>query len=118
MSAKPASRQLRPNYGKATMHDVMAEEGQDTRQAGIAQVVARMLKLTHDLARTTVHDDLDCFKNMLVGILISTHENYQTVLEGVPQKPTLACWGARNLLELLVITTYVLRSLNNALDFI
>jgi hypothetical protein len=36
----------------------------------------------------------------------------------VPQKPTLACWGARNLLELRVITTYVLRSLDNAVDFV
>ena len=84
----------------------------------MAQLVARMVKLTHDLARTKVHDDHDWFRNMLVGILISTHQNYQAVQAGVPQTPTLACWGARNLLELRVITTYVLQSLDNAVDFI
>ena len=77
-----------------------------------------MVKLAHDLARTKVHEDHDWFRNMLVGILISTYQNYQAVLAGVPQKPTLACWGARNLLELRVITTYVLQSLDNAVDFI
>jgi len=96
----------------------MAEEPHVSLEEAIAQVVARMVKLTHDLARTTVHDDHDWFRNMLVGILISTHQNYQAVLAGVPQRPTLACWGARNLLELRVITTYVLRSLDNAVDFI
>jgi hypothetical protein len=55
---------------------------------------------------------------LLVGILISTYQNYQAVQAGVPQTPTLACWGARNLLELRVITTYVLRSEDNAVDFI
>lgn len=96
----------------------MAEEAHVSLEEAIAQVLARMGKLTHDLARTKVHDDYDWFRNMLVGILMSTHENYQTVLAGAPQKPTLACWGARNLLELRVITMYVLRSLDNAVDFI
>ena len=96
----------------------MAEEAPISLEEAIAQVVARMVKLTHDLTRTKVHDDHDWFRNMLVGILISTQQNYQAVLAGVPQKPTLACWGARNLLELRVITTYVLRSLDNAVDFI
>jgi hypothetical protein len=50
--------------------------------------------------------------------MISTHQNYQAVQAGVPQTPTLACWGARNLLELRVITTYVLRSLDSAVDLI
>jgi hypothetical protein len=96
----------------------MAEEAHVSLEEAIAQVVARMVKITHDLARTKVHDELDWFRNVLVGILISTHQNYQAVLEGVPQKPTLACWGARNLLELRVISAYVLQSLDNAVDFI
>ena len=96
----------------------MAEEADNSLEEAIALAVMRMVKLRHDLARTKVHDDYDWFRNMLVGILISAHENYQTVLASVPQKPTLACWGARNLLELRVITTYVLRSQDNALDFI
>jgi hypothetical protein len=95
----------------------MAEEADLSLEEAIAQVVARMVKLAHDLARTKVHEDQDWFRNMLVGILISTYQNYQAVLAGVPQTPTLACWGARNLLELRVITAYVLRSLDNAVDF-
>jgi hypothetical protein len=96
----------------------MAEEAYVSLEEAIAQVVARMVRLTHDLARTKVHDDYDWFRNMLVGILISTHQNYEAVIAGMPQKPTLACWGARNLPELRVITMYVLRSLDNAVDFI
>lgn len=95
----------------------MAEEPELSVEEAIAQVVARMVKLAHDLARTKVHDDHDWFRKMLVGILVSTHQNYQAVQLGVPQTPTLACWGTRNLLELRVITTYVLRSLENAVDF-
>jgi hypothetical protein len=96
----------------------MAEEADVSLEEAVAQVVERMVKLTHDLARTKVFDDYDWFRNMLVGILLSTQQNYQAVQAGVSQKPTLACWGARNLLELRVITTYVLRSLDNAVDFI
>ena len=97
---------------------LMAEEAYVSLEEAIAQVVGRMVKLTHDLAGTKVDDDHDWFRNILVGILKSTHQNYQAVLAGVSQTPTLACWGARNLLELRVITKYVLRSLDNAADFI
>lgn len=96
----------------------MPEQAEDSVEEAIAQLEARMVKLTHDLARTKVHDEHDWFRNMLVGILISTHQNYHAVLAGTAQTPTLACWGARNLLELRVITAYVLRSLENAVDFI
>ncbi len=95
----------------------MAEEAYVSLEEAISQVAARMVKLAQDLARTKVHDDHDWFRMMLVGILISTHQNYQAVLAGVPQTPTLACWGARNLLELRVITTYVLRSLEAVMAF-
>lgn len=96
----------------------MAEEAHVSLEEAITQVVAHMVEFTHDLARTKVHDDRDWFRKMLVGILMSTHQNYQAVLNGVPQEPTLACWGARNLLELRVITTYVLQAQDNAVDFI
>lgn len=95
----------------------MMEEAHVSLEEAVARVEARMVKLTRDLARTKVNDDHDWFRNMLVGILISTNQNYQAVLEGVPQKPTLACWGARNLLELRVVTMYVLQSVDNAVDF-
>ena len=97
---------------------VMTDESHDSVEEAVAQAVTRMVKLTDDLARTKVHDDHDWFRNLLVGILISTQQNYQAVLAGVPRKPTLACWGARNLLELRVIATYVLRSPDNAVDFL
>jgi hypothetical protein len=96
----------------------MAKETHDSLEEAVAQVVARMVKLTHDLSEDKVDEERDWFRNLLVGILISTHQNYQVVLSGVPQKPTLACWGARNLLELRVVTKYVLQSADNAVDFI
>ena len=80
-------------------------------------VVERMVRLAGTLASTTVPDDYDWFRKMLVGILISTHRNFQAVETGVPESPELACWGARNLLELRVITAYILRSEDNATDF-
>lgn len=95
----------------------MAEVDHISLEEAMAQLIARLTKFAHDLGRTKVDDEHDWFRNMIVGILISTQQNYQTVEAGMLQKPTLACWGARNLLELRVITTYVLRSPNNAMDF-
>jgi hypothetical protein len=80
-------------------------------------VVGRMVKLTGSLAAMKVDDDHDWFRTMLLGILKSTHRNYLAVQGGTPNTPDFACWGARNLLELRIITAYVLRSLDNAVDF-
>jgi hypothetical protein len=97
----------------------------DTEQEGpyvaieqaIQMVVERMVKLAGTLSTTAVPDDLDWFRKMLIGILTSTHRNYLAVQAGTPHSPDFACWGARNLLELRVITAYVLRSEDTAVDF-
>jgi hypothetical protein len=57
------------------------------------------------------------FRNLLVGILNSAYQNYNSVEIGAAKMPTLAAWGCRNLLELRVITIYVLRSKEDAQAF-
>ncbi len=99
------------------MADEEQEEAEISVEEAIQEAVRRLVKLTRTLAKTTVPDERGWFRNMLVGILISTHANYQAVKAGMPKGPALTCWGARNLLELRVITTYVLRSADNATDF-
>jgi hypothetical protein len=57
------------------------------------------------------------FRNLLVGLLNSTVQNYRSVDIGIAKMAPLASWEARDLLELRVITTYELRSEADALDF-
>lgn len=58
------------------------------------------------------------FRNILLGILNSAQQDLKYVQLGVKQNsPYLAAWGCRNLLELRVITTYVVASLENATEF-
>jgi hypothetical protein len=106
-----------PGYPTDRMADEEQEEAEISVEEAIQEAVRRLVELTRTLAKTTVPDERGWFRNMLVGILISTHANYQAVKAGMPKGPALTCWGARNLLELRVITTYVLRSADDATDF-
>jgi hypothetical protein len=99
------------------MADGEREEAEISIEEAMELAVTKMVELTRTLAKTGVPDNRGWFRNMLVGILISTHSNYQAVKAGIPKGPALTCWGARNLLELRVITTYVLRSVDEATDF-
>jgi hypothetical protein len=90
----------------------------DSPDEFMKMVVEQMLAFTQELdAKGESPEDNPYFKNILVGILKSTYENYRSVEIGVVEMPTRAAWGARNLLELGVITTYVLASEENAEDF-
>jgi hypothetical protein len=53
----------------------------------------------------------------MLGILNSALRDYLSVEVGVQKQPYLAAWGARNPLELRVITMYVLSSEDDALAF-
>lgn len=57
------------------------------------------------------------FRNLLAGILNAALHDYKSVEIGIAKSPYLAAWGARNLLELRVITIYILKSKRNAEDF-
>ena len=54
---------------------------------------------------------------MLCGILNCALVDYKSVEIGVQKSVYLAAWGSRNLLELKMITEYVLASEENAIDF-
>ncbi len=65
-----------------------------------------------------VSDEQIWYRNLLLGILNSSLLDYGYVKIGAIQKsPYLAAWSCRNLLELKVITKYVLASAQNAIDF-
>jgi hypothetical protein len=72
------------------------EEQEDTAisvEEAMQLAVTKMVQLTRTLANTAVPDKRGWFRNLLVGILISAHSNYQAVKAGVPKGPSLACWG-------------------------
>jgi hypothetical protein len=80
-------------------------------------VVNRLVDFTQALRAMQVPDGLDWFRTMLVGILTATFKNYSAAQAVVPDMHSFSCWGARNLLELRVITAYVLESPLNATEF-
>jgi hypothetical protein len=81
------------------------------------QAVQDIVGFTNKLVEAQVSDGRTWFRNLLVGVLNSALQNYRSVEVGVAKMPSLASWGARNLLELRVITVYVLRSEADALAF-
>jgi hypothetical protein len=72
---------------------------------------------TRELSVRDCPDNRIWFRNMLIGILNLTHNNFLGVEMGAGRMPLFASWGARNLLELRVITKYVLQSEENAAAF-
>jgi hypothetical protein len=90
--------------------DVSIEEATET-------VVNRMVDFTQALRARQVPEKLDWFRTMLVGILTATHQNHSSAQAVVPGMHAFSCWGARNLLELRVISAYVLESPFNATEF-
>jgi hypothetical protein len=96
----------------------MADEPeQDELKQAAEKVRADLVALNNDLAVRQVPEEHEWFRRILVGILNATQQNYRSVKIGVEKMPTLAAWGARNLLELRVVTAYVLMSENNAWEF-
>jgi hypothetical protein len=81
------------------------------------RALEEMSAFTQSLIQMAISPEALWFKNLLVGLLNSTWQNYRSVEIGVKNMPTLAAWGARNLLERRVITAYVLRSEADALNF-
>jgi hypothetical protein len=86
------------------------------RQATL-MVVQDIIELSQKLLDSKLADEKVWFRNLLLGILNSAQRDYRSVEIGVKKSPYLAAWGARNLLELRVITAFVVRSEQNALEF-
>jgi hypothetical protein len=89
---------------------------QDEIEAATRKVIDDAAGLVQQLA-TASSDPDDWFRNLLHGILKCSLEDYGAVQKGVQGSMYEAAWGKRNLLELRVITAYVLGSRANATEF-
>lgn len=58
------------------------------------------------------------FRNLLIELMNAVSREYHQLKVGAQKAPQLAAWAARNLLELKIITSYVLVSQRNAGRFI
>jgi len=79
-------------------------------------VVQAVIELSQKLIDANLADENMWFRNLLLGILNSARRDYRSVEIGVKKSPYLAAWGVRNLLELRVITAFVVKSEQNALE--
>jgi hypothetical protein len=92
-------------------------EQEDPARQAVREVMQHITKLSQTLLDADVADDDVWFRNLLLGILNSVRRDYRSVEVGVSKSPYLAAWGARNLLELRVITAYIVKSDANAQEF-
>jgi len=84
----------------------------------MSRAVEKVRGLAVSIRDASVSDEHIWFRNLVLGILNSALLDYRYIEIGAKQKsPYLAAWSCRNLLELKVITTYVLASGRNASDF-
>ena len=85
-------------------------------EEAVAQAVQDVRQLRQRIAETNVADEQMWFQNLLCGILNCALADYRSVEIGAKNFVDLAAWGRRNLLELKVITEYVLVSEANAFE--
>ena len=90
---------------------------EDRTRAAMNRALAGMSDFAQKLIGTDVPPEKIWFRNLLVGLMNCARQNHRCVEIGIAEMRPLASWGARNLLELRVITTYVLGSEANALNF-
>src|SRR5579885_3459240 len=88
----------------------------DEVEAATRKVLDDAATLVQELG-TPSSDADDWFRNLLYGILKCSLSDYASVLDGVKRSMYEAAWGKRNLVELRVITQYVLASRANAEEF-
>lgn len=86
--------------------------------AAMSFALEKVRELAVHIRDATVSDECVWFRNLLLGILNSALLDYAYSDIGAKQNsPYLLAWSCRNLLELKVITAYVLGSAKNAGDF-
>jgi hypothetical protein len=79
--------------------------------------VERTRRLCETVRTAAVGEDGAWFRNLLFGILRCALLDHYSVTVGAQKSVYLAAWGCRNLLELRVVTAYVLASESNAITF-
>jgi len=81
------------------------------------RLIEEVIMQRQSIATAAVQEEHVWFRNLLVAIFNSTLEDYKSVEIGAKKFVPLAAWGRRNLLELRVITDFVLASEANARMF-
>lgn len=89
----------------------------DNADEAMSQAVEKVRQLRQTIQKITASDEDEWFRNLLFGIINCALLDYYSVEVGAQKSIYLAAWGRRNLLELKVITTYVLASESNASNF-
>jgi len=89
----------------------------DEAEAAMSWAVEKVRQLYRSIQGATANEEEVWFRNLLLGILHCALLDYYSVDIGAKKSVYLAAWGRRNLLELKVITTYVLTSESNAVEF-
>jgi hypothetical protein len=86
--------------------------------AALQKSVKKVEQLALTIRDTSVGDDDVWYRNLLLGLLNSALLDFRYLQIGNKQhSPYLTAWSCRNLLEIKVITTYVLASADNAKTF-
>lgn len=93
------------------------KEASDDLEKAMAQAVERVRKLCETIRDAPATQDEEWFRNLLFGLLRCALMDHYSAKLGAQKSVYLAAWGRRNLLELRVITEYVLASEQNAIDF-
>jgi hypothetical protein len=83
----------------------------------MSRLVEQVCELRINILEARVDDEHVWFRNLLLGILNSALLDYTSIKIGAQELIDLAAWRCRNLLELRIITTYVLDSEANAAAF-
>lgn len=91
--------------------------GADDLEQAMSRAIEKVHELRKSILEATVSREHSWFRNILVGILNCALLDHKSVETGIQESVPLAAWGLRNLLELRVITEYVLASEKNANDF-
>ena len=89
----------------------------DEADVAMSWAVEKVRRLYRSIQGATANEEEVWFRNLLLGILHCALLDYYSVEIGAKKSVYLAAWGRRNLLELKVITTYVLASESNAIEF-
>ena len=92
-------------------------DGADNLEEAMSRAIGKVHGLRKSILEAPVVEGHSWFQNILVGILNCALLDHKSVETGIHESVPLAAWGLRNLLELRVITEYVLASEKNANDF-
>ncbi|HTT61489.1 MAG TPA: hypothetical protein VMG35_06605, partial [Bryobacteraceae bacterium] len=93
----------------------------DSAESEMRQAFSKALEDIRALGQrindTSVPADHVWFRNLLLGIIHCALTDHHSVTIGIKKFVPLAAWATRNLLELRIVTAYVLSSATNARQF-